>query len=85
MAILRLHGVLNATGHKSASSIYDRIKAGTFPRPVPIGARAVGWPDYEVEQINAARIAGADDDTIRALVENLHAERARKLALLLAA
>ena len=85
MSILRLSGVLNATGHRSPSSIYDRIKAGTFPRPVPIGARAVGWPDYEVEQINAARIAGADDDTIRALVENLHAERARKLALLLAA
>jgi prophage regulatory protein len=84
MAILRLSGVLTATGHKSPSSIYDRIRAGLFPKPVPIGARSVGWPDGEVEAINAAVIAGADDATVRALVERLHAERARKLALLAA-
>ena len=38
-------------------------------------ARAVGWPESEVEQINAAHIAGADESTIRLLVENIHRER----------
>jgi prophage regulatory protein len=85
MAILRIDGVLTSTGNKSHATIYDRIKRGLFPRPVPIGARSVGWPDYEVEAINAAHIAGADDDTMRALVERLHAKRTEKLALLLAA
>lgn len=33
----------------SRSSIYDRIKAGTFPPPVRIGARAVAWPESRVE------------------------------------
>jgi len=75
MAILRLGDVLTRTGHKSHCTIYDRIKAGTFPRPVPIGARAVGWPDFEVEAINAAHIAGADQNTIRLLVENIHRDR----------
>jgi len=35
----------------------------------------VGWPGYEVEQINKARIAGADDDAIKALVSELEAGR----------
>lgn len=83
-SILRLAGVLTRTGHKSHATIYDRIKRGTFPRPVPIGARAVGWPESEVEQINAAHIAGADESTIRLLVENIHRERATRLQCLMA-
>lgn len=84
MAILRLSGVLTRTGHKSHATIYDRIKRGTFPRPVPIGARSVGWPESEVEAINAAHIAGADENTIRLLVENLHRERESRLKCLMA-
>lgn len=83
MAILRLNGVLTRTGHKSHATIYDRIKRGTFPRPVPIGARSVGWPENEVEAINAAHIAGADEGTIRLLVENLHRERETRLKCLM--
>ena len=63
------------TGHRSHASIYNAIKAGTFTRPVPIGQRSVGWPDYEVKAINAARIAGQPDDAIKALVNRLHAKR----------
>jgi len=84
MANLRLKGVLLSTGHKSHCTIYDRIKRGLFPRPVTIGARSVAWPDFEVEAINAAHVAGADDATIRALVERLHAERATRFQRLLA-
>lgn len=82
-AILRFDGVLARTGHQSQTTIYNQIKAGLFPKPVPIGARAVGWPDYEVEAINAARIAGKTDDEIRVLVEYLQGQRAIKFERLM--
>ena len=34
----------------SRSTIYAMISAGTFPRPVKIGKRAVGWPDDLIER-----------------------------------
>lgn len=85
MAILRLPAVKAETGHRSHASIYNAIRAGLFTNPVPIGQRAVGWPDDEVKAINAARIAGASDEQIRELVKQLHAKRAEKLAVLMAA
>lgn len=84
MAILRLPAVKAETGHRSHASIYNAIRAGLFTSPVPIGQRAVGWPDDEVRAINAARVAGASDEQIRALVKQLHAKRAEKLAVLMA-
>ncbi|MFC7462617.1 helix-turn-helix transcriptional regulator [Hydrogenophaga defluvii] len=85
MAILRLPAVKAEMGHRSHASIYNAIRAGLFTNPVPIGQRAVGWPDNEVQAINAARIAGQSDDQIRELVKQLHAKRAQKLAVLMAA
>jgi prophage regulatory protein len=41
--ILRLPEVKAITG-LSRSTIYARIAAGTFPRPVALGIRAIGWP-----------------------------------------
>ena len=75
MSILRMPAVKAETGHKSHASIYNAIRAGTFTKPVPIGQRSVGWPDYEIKAINAARIAGQPDDAIKALVNRLHAKR----------
>ena len=75
MSILRMPVVKAETGHRSHASIYTAIKAGTFTKPVPIGERSVGWPDYEVKAINAARIAGQSEDAIKALVNRLHAKR----------
>ena len=72
--ILRLPAVLNARG-RSRSSHYLDIKQGLFTRPVPLGARAVGWPEHEVTTLNAARIAGKGDGEIRALVTALAADR----------
>ncbi|WP_414854771.1 helix-turn-helix transcriptional regulator, partial [Methylomonas koyamae] len=60
---------------KSRSALYRDISKGLFTAPVNIGGGRVGWPGYEVEQINKARIAGADDDAIKALVAEL--EKAR--------
>ena len=75
MSILRMPAVKAETGHKSHASIYTAIKAGTFTQPVPIGERSVGWPHYEVEAINRARIAGQTETEIKELVKRLHAKR----------
>ena len=72
--ILRLPAVKARTG-RSRSSTYADIKSGLFVSPVSIGARAVGFPESEVEAINAARIAGKSDDEIRSLVVKLEAAR----------
>lgn len=62
MAILRIDAVLNETGDRSKTSIYNRIKDGIFTKAVPIGQRIVGWPDHEVKTIVAAQIAGQTPD-----------------------
>lgn len=40
--ILRIASVMRET-QLSKSSIYRQVRAGTFPAPVRIGRRAVGW------------------------------------------
>jgi len=72
--IFRLPAVQAATG-LSRSTLYLRVQQGLLPRPVPLGARAVGWPEREVDALNAARIAGKSDAEIRCLVEKLEADR----------
>ena len=75
MSILRMTAVKAETGHRSHASIYTAIREGLFTKPVPIGERSVGWPDYEVAAINRARIAGQTEVEIRELVKRLHAKR----------
>lgn len=75
MPILRMPDVKAETGHRSHASVYTAVHEGLFTVPVPIGQRAVGWPDHEVKAINAARIAGKSDDQIRELVSKLHTAR----------
>jgi len=74
LAILRRRQVQVETGY-SRSTIYLRITQGLWPKPVRLGARAVGWPAAEVAALNAARIAGQPDDAIRALVARLEVNR----------
>ena len=75
MSILRMPEVKAETGHRSHASIYSAVREGLFTVPVPIGQRAVGWPDTEVKALVAARIAGKTDDEIRELVHRLHSAR----------
>jgi prophage regulatory protein len=75
LTIVRRPHVEAQTGY-SRSTIYLRIAQGLLPKPVSLGARAVGWPAHEVEAINAARIAGQSEEAIRALVAKLKADRA---------
>jgi prophage regulatory protein len=75
MPILRMPAVKAETGHRSHASIYNAINDGLFTKPVQIGLRAVGWPSYEVQAINAARIAGKTEAEIKELVQRLHVKR----------
>lgn len=47
--ILRLPAVKARTG-LSRSTIYLRISDGAFPKPISLGARAVGWVESEVDE-----------------------------------
>jgi len=40
----------------SRSRIYDGVKRGTFPRPISLGARAVGWIESEIDEWLESRI-----------------------------
>ena len=72
--ILRMPSVKSESG-LSRSTIYLRVSQGLWTKPVSLGARAVGWPSEEVENLIAARIAGNTDDEIRVLVTKLEANR----------
>lgn len=60
MQLLRLPQILERTG-MSRTALYAAIAAGTFPRPVKLGAtpnaRAVAWPAADVDAWIAERIA----------------------------
>ena len=54
-AVLRLPLVKARTG-LSRSTIYLRIAEGSFPKPVSLGARAVGWLESDIEQWLNSRV-----------------------------
>lgn len=47
--IRRLPEVKSRTG-LSRSSIYLRMKQGTFPKNISLGGRAVGWLESDIDQ-----------------------------------
>jgi prophage regulatory protein len=53
--ILRMRQVSARTG-LARSTIYERIKAGEFPVQIPLGARAVGWLETEVDAWITAQV-----------------------------
>lgn len=55
--ILRFPEVVRKTGI-SRTGVYEKIRAGTFPEPILLGARAVGFVESEV------------DDFIESLIKN---------------
>ena len=54
-SILRLPEVKMRTG-LPRSTIYLRMSQGTFPLPVSLGTRSVGWVESEIEEWIAVRI-----------------------------
>lgn len=68
MRIIRLKEVVESTG-LARSTIYKHITEGTFPKPVPLGDRCVGWVESEVQDWILARIEErdlAEDHIVRA-------------------
>lgn len=59
-AFLRRKQVETRTG-LSRSTIYQYIKDGVFPKPVPLGLRAVGWLESDVSKWIATRVRIARD------------------------
>lgn len=55
ITILRRKQVEKRTG-LSRSTIYLYIQEGTFPRPINLGPRAVGWLENEIETWLTTRI-----------------------------
>lgn len=45
--LLRMPQVIDLVGLKK-TVIYERIKAGSFPKPIKLGS-ASAWPEHEVE------------------------------------
>lgn len=58
LVILRRKQVEARTG-LSRSSIYAAISAGTFPAPIALGEKSVGWLEHEIDGWIAARVAAS--------------------------
>jgi prophage regulatory protein len=74
LRLLRLPEVSVKLGLRT-TAIYDRIKQGVLTPPVRLTARSRAWPEHEIDAIVGAHIAGDADDEIRALVQDLVAQR----------
>lgn len=59
MRVLRLREVEERTGLKRAS-LYRRAAAGTFPKPVRLGANSSGWIESEVDAFIADLVVERD-------------------------
>lgn len=57
--ILRRREVEARTG-LGCSTIYDGIKAGTFPAPIQLGPKSVGWVESEINAWLADRAEARD-------------------------
>ena len=60
-SFLRINKVCEKTG-LSKATIYNRVKEGSFPSPIPLGPQARAWIESEIaswiqKQIYNARVA----------------------------
>lgn len=59
MRIIRLKEVMKMTG-LGRSTVYKYIAEGTFPKPIPLGGRSVGWLEGEVSEWILERVSERD-------------------------
>lgn len=71
--LLREWGVREKTC-ESRAPFYKRLAEGLYTKPVKLG-RTSAWPEHEIDAILTARIAGATDNEVAALVARLHRDR----------
>jgi prophage regulatory protein len=75
MELLRTAEVLRRLGLRDRKTLESRVRAGMWVRPVKVGERAIAYPAQEVATVLAARAVGKTNGEVRALVEQLHAQR----------
>lgn len=59
---------------------WRKVRAGMLPPPIRLSPGCTRWPAHEIEAIDRARLAGADDEGIRKLVVDLVAARTAQVA-----
>ena len=57
--ILRRPDVTKKTGLER-SAIYARVAAGTFPKQIKLGPKAIGWLEFEVDAWIDQQVAHRD-------------------------
>ncbi|WP_116870595.1 AlpA family transcriptional regulator [Vibrio splendidus] len=60
MRFLRLQDVMSLTG-LGRSTIYKFMDEDIFPKNIPLGGRAVGWLESEIEEWMESRLALRDN------------------------
>ena len=60
--IYRLPKVMELTG-LSRSSIYLALSNGTFPKPIKLGQRSIGWPESLLIQWREEREEKSNENT----------------------
>lgn len=76
---LRKKDLLERWGWRAASTPARRVKQGLLTPPV-VECSIPYWPLREIETIERARLAGADDDGVRKVVKDLMAARSNQVA-----
>ena len=74
LRIIRRNEVLH-TLSISRSTLFNRIDAGLIPPSIPLGGRAVGWLESEIQAILIAFVGGKEPDDIKELVNDLISAR----------
>ena len=62
LVVLRRPAVSARTG-LGKSALYAQVKEGTFPKPIKLGPRAVGWIEAEIDAWLMERVADRVDTT----------------------
>jgi len=63
MRLIKLKNVMDLTG-LGRSTVYKHIASGDFPKPVPLGTRAVAWVEDEVQEWILDKIEQRDTDSV---------------------
>ena len=57
--LLRLPEVLDRIGYKR-SRFLELVRLGVFPKPIKLGARAVAWPESQIDAVVDRLVGGGE-------------------------
>jgi prophage regulatory protein len=72
--LIRRPQVLSCCGF-SKSTLYNKIDNFLFCPPIPLGERAVGYVEHEVQAVLKAMVEGRTPEEIKSLVAELVTQR----------